>query len=128
MSIDWQQKYASEVEKHDATKRDLARLRAVLAKPKILPADWNLEPAEARVLYALSKYDLLTKGQIRAIFTSSRGVASQQSDIVKVYIFRLRKKLALIEDQPITINTKMGVGYWMPKPSRDHIKKLLGDL
>ncbi|MGJ8529837.1 hypothetical protein [Maritalea sp.] len=126
MNINWHAMYLREKALREEADERLVQLRKALAKPLLIPADWNLTVGEGRVLRGFMRSEMLSEAQLRGLFAvgSKGGLVSE--GVVKTYIHRLRKKLAAIENQPIQINCKFGFGYWMPSASRDFIKKAVG--
>lgn len=85
---------------------------------------FKASPLEAAMLALMLKRDEVTKAQLHTVIEQSRGAGKEPTEIkmVDVMICKLRKKLS---PHTIEIKTMWGLGYFMPRQSRDHATALL---
>lgn len=101
----------------------VAELEKIIAGDLLFPRSWGLTRTEQMVLGMLYKRDQVTRTQMMTYLYSDRGNPPEEQ-ILAVYASRLRSVLAPFG---IQIKAIWGVGYAMPKESKDKLKGVVRD-
>lgn len=81
----------------------------------------GLTRTQSRILSLLARRELLQERTIFAVLYESRPDCDKpKPDIIKVFICKLRRKLAAHE---LSIRTRWGVGYYLDAATREALKK-----
>lgn len=102
-------------------KERVAELEKIIAGELLFPRSWGLTRTEQAVLGMLYKRDQVTREQMMTYLYGAR-VNQPEDQIIAVYASRLRSALAPFG---IQIKTVWGIGYTMPKESKERLKTVV---
>ena len=110
-------------EEIEALKARVADLEKIIAGELLFPRSWGLTRTEQSFLGMLYKRDQVTRTQMMTYLYGDRGNPPEEQ-ILAVYASRLRSALAPFG---IEIKTVWGIGYAMPKASKEKLKTVVRD-